>query len=247
MNTLVRINKNTNLSILIILLWTPFLFFDSTYFSNYYFDGKVITTLCVLVIDGFLLYTASLRLKIQILLMIPLSWLGEHLFCNVWDMYDYRAGTIPLYVPFGHAGVFAFGWLLTQKYVTKHNSITLKRSFTIFYALAFFIVITFFKDTLSMLLGALFFWALKRKKFLPFYLIMGTLVLYLELAGTYLQVWTWSNQQGFFTTTNPPLGAIFLYVGGDMTLNKLTRFLLKLRRKKKLRHKKSLISNTDKA
>ncbi|MDO6736610.1 hypothetical protein [Wenyingzhuangia sp. 2_MG-2023] len=241
---LIEFNKRTHFSLFLILLWTPFLFFDSVYFDQQFFDGKTITTIIVLCIAAFLLWTAPLRLKILMFIMIPLSWFGEYLFSDLFDMYDYRDGTIPFYVPFGHAGVYTLGWLLTQKYVTPKNTENVKKIVGWFYIIAFPFVIFILKDTLSLLLGVLFFFALKRKNFLPFYLVMGLLVLYLELIGTYLEVWKWHSDQGIFHTVNPPLGAIFLYVGGDLTLNKLTRFLLKKRRKiaQNYKHKKSFTS-----
>ncbi len=246
---LTSLNKNTHLSLLLVFSWIPLLFFDSVYFNEHYFDGKIITTVLVIAIVLFLIFTGSLRLKTLMFIMIPLSWLGEYIFCDLFDMYDYRDGTIPLYVPFGHAGIFTLGWLLTQKYVAYKNPQKIKKVLTIFYVVSFSFVVFILKDTLSLFLGVLFFIILKRKNFLPFYLIMSLVVLYLELIGTFMGVWKWDVEQGMFQTVNPPLGAIFIYVGGDLTLGRLTRFLLKKRRKMILskRHKKSLISNTDKA
>ncbi len=228
---IIKNNKSIYPPLFIVLLWIPILFFDSIYFSEQYFDGKIITSTLVIGITLYLIWAVPFRLRILMLIMIPLSWLGEYIFCVLLDMYDYRGGIIPLYVPFGHAGIFTMGWLLTQRSFAITKPEKFKKILTVFYVLSFAFVILYLKDTLSLLLGVLFFITLRRKKFLPFYLMMSLLVLYLELIGTYFGAWRWDAEQGLFNTVNPPLGAVFFYVGGDLVLGKLTRFLLHKRRK----------------
>ena len=224
-------NKSIYPPLFIVMLWIPILFFDSVYFAENYFNGKIITSIAVICITLYLLWAVPLRLKVLMAIMIPLSWLGEYIFCVLLDMYDYRGGVIPMYVPFGHAGIFTMGWLLTQRSFAISQPNKFKKILTGFYIVSFAFVIFVLKDTLSLLLGILFFIVLKRKKFLPFYLMMSLLVLYLELVGTYFGTWKWDAEQGIFQTINPPLGAVFFYVGGDLVLGRFSRFLLKIRRK----------------
>ncbi len=236
--SIIKNNNSIYPPLFIILLWIPILFFDSVYFDEHYFNGKIITSISVIGITLYLIWTVPLRLKILMIIMIPLSWLGEYIFCVLLDMYHYRGGVIPLYVPFGHAGIFTMGWLLTQRSFAITNPQKFKKILIGFYAISFSFVIIYLKDTLSLLLGILFFIVLKRKNFLPFYLMMSLLVLYLELVGTYFGTWKWDHEQGIFQTVNPPLGAVFFYVGGDLTLGRLTRFILKKRRNLKLKYLK---------
>lgn len=233
---IIKSNNSIYPSLFIVFLWIPILFFDSPYFEEHYFDGKIITSVSVISITLYLLWAVPLRLRTLMIIMIPLSWLGELIFCVWFDMYDYRGGLIPLYVPFGHAGIFTMGWLLTQRSVATKKPEKLKTYLTWFYIIAFLFVVIILNDTLSLFFGILFFIILKRKKFLPFYLVMSLLVLYLELVGTYFGTWKWDTQQGIFHTVNPPLGAIFIYVGGDLVLGRFTRFLLKKRRKLRLKY-----------
>ncbi|ANW97189.1 hypothetical protein AXE80_13220 [Wenyingzhuangia fucanilytica] len=228
---ILQTNKTAYPLIFIVILCIPMLFFDSVYFSANYFNGKHITSFLVISITLYLIWAVPLRLKILMLIMIPLSWLGEYIFSDLLDMYHYREHSIPLYVPFGHAIVFGTGWLLTQRSMAIKQPKKFKKILTGFYIISFCFVIFILKDTLSLFLGVLFFLSLKRKKFLPFYLMMSLIVLYLELVGTFLGAWKWDAEQGIFKTVNPPLGAIFFYVGGDMLLGKVTRFSLRQRRK----------------
>lgn len=239
-----KFNKSVYFPLFIILLWFPILVFDSTYFSEKYFDGKIITTILVIGITFYLLYTLPLRAKVLMSIMIPLSWLGEYIFCVLLDMYDYRGAIIPLYIPIGHAGVFVIGSLLAQRGFAYKHPQKFRLFSIILLILSYGYAILFLGDNLSLLLGILYIGILMRRKFSTLYLIMALIVIYLELIGTYLNVWTWSKKQGVFTTINPPIGVAFFYVGGDIVLDKVTRSLLKKRRKLKihLRHKKSPIN-----
>ncbi|MDB4297647.1 hypothetical protein N9901_02715 [Flavobacteriaceae bacterium] len=228
-------NKSILLPLFVAIVWMPILIFDSKYFESNYFDGGFITNIIVIFITLYLIWAVPLRLKILMIIMIPFSWFGEYIFCVILKMYHYRGATIPLYVPFGHAGVFAVGWLFTQRSIATSNPEKFKRISIWFYIISFSFVIFYLKDNLAIILGILFFLTLKRKKFLPFYLMMGFVVLYLELVGTYLGAWTWHRKQGIFTTTNPPIGIIFFYIGADILLGKITKLLLKARRKLKRR------------
>lgn len=164
------------------------------------------------------------------LLFIPFSLLGEYILSEWWDMYKYWRGNIPLYVPFGHAGVFASAWLLTQNNYNTLNKSIVKKWLTASLILALAYVIIIKRDTLSLLLSPLFFRALHEKKYTPLYLIMSWLVIYLEIAGTAVGTWKWDLQQGLFTTINPPLGAIYFYTGGDRLIYKLTPYFIQMRR-----------------
>ncbi|MGY5352092.1 hypothetical protein ACXGQW_05945 [Wenyingzhuangia sp. IMCC45533] len=227
----IRQNKKSVLfPLFIILIWGPILFFDSLYFAENFFDGKIITTTLVIFITFYLLYILPLKSKVLMCIMIPLSWLGEYIFSVLLDMYDYRGAVIPLYVPVGHAGVFVVGSLLTQRSFAYTQPKKFKVILISFLIISFSYAIFFLGDNFSLLLGILYLVILIRRKFSPFYLMMGLIVLYLEIIGTALGVWKWDEQQGIFTTINPPIGVAFFYVGGDIVLDKVTRLLLRQRR-----------------
>lgn len=224
----------TNLILVFCLFWwVAMAYFDGTEYNSSHVNGKWITNLNVGAMFLLLYLFAHIRLRLLMLIMVPLSWLGEEIFSGWLQFYDYREGYIPHYIPFGHAIVFAISWIIgyskpVWSFITRNRN-----AFLIIYALMFAFVILYFGDTLSAFFGLLFFLALRRKKYNAFYLLMGFVVLYLELAGTWVGCWKWRAERWFFDTVNPPLGAIFIYVGGDILLGRILRKGLGFRRNRK--------------
>ena len=91
------------------------------------------------------------------LVMVPLSYLGELLCSEALDMYAYKGGAIPLYVPFGHALVFAAGYVFAETSFIQKREKELKIVFPIVFLLLFFGAWLLFNDVFSILFGALFF------------------------------------------------------------------------------------------
>ncbi|WP_299660989.1 hypothetical protein [uncultured Psychromonas sp.] len=58
------------------------------------------------------------------------------------------------------------------------------------------------------------------------------MVLYLEIIGTQLGTWYWHSNWWLFTTMNAPVGAIVIYIAGDMLLKKLITLLVRKCQKK---------------
>lgn len=203
-----------------------FLGIDSQPFADTYFDGRNLVTLIVITYFFIMLQAADSRLRRLMLVMVPLSYLGEIIFCNVLDMYDYRENRIPLYVPFGHAIVYGSGYMFTlTKWATQHDAI-MKKIFLLFFGTLFIGAGLFFFDILSLILGVLFFHALRRKKWLTLYYYVAIYVLIVEFTGTYFGVWAWDAYTlGFIPTVNPPVGAVYLYIGGDAVLLRVMRVM----------------------
>lgn len=207
-------------------LIVAFLSIDSVYFSLNYFDGRNLVNFGVILYFFLMLGTADSRLRRLMIMMVPLSFIGEVLFSLILGMYEYRENTIPLYVPFGHAIVYGSGYMFSfSGWAVKHYEV-MKKIFLVFFILLFLVAGLFFYDILSLILGGLFFYALRRKKWNNLYYYVAIIVLIVEYAGTYFGVWFWEPYAfGFIPTVNPPVGAVFLYIGGDTILLKLMRFL----------------------
>jgi hypothetical protein len=63
---------------------------------------------------------------------------------------------------------------------------------------------------------------MRRRNWASLFFFVSCWVVVLELVGTYYQCWGWYPKAfGFIPTINPPMGAIFIYVGGDIVLNKI--------------------------
>ena len=204
---------------------------DSVSFLSHVFDGRQITN--VLAIAYFLLFfsVSDSTLKKLMLLMVLLSYIGEIIFCTLLGMYQYRTEMIPLYVPFGHAIVYASGYVFARtNWAIKYEK-RLRTIFITFFILLFIAVGYFLNDVFSLIFGALFFVILKRKKWQNLYCFIALCVLFIELVGTYFKCWTWATKTFILIpTANPPMGAIFFYAGGDVLLVKIISYLNKIKK-----------------
>ena len=183
----------------------------------------------VLVISYFLLLLFGLgpEQRLMALIFVPFSTIGECIFSLLFGLYTYRLEMIPLYVPFGHGVLFSMGLLVAELSVIRKHEEQLKSLLIALFCLLFGGVILFLHDSLSIIFGLVFLWVLRRKGYQTFYFIMGLLVLYVELSGTYWGCWAWTLHpfgQSWLYTTNPPVGAFACYVLADLGVMKLARY-----------------------
>lgn len=214
-------------------LWFAFLFplftifalwIDSDSFENNYFRGGILTAILAITYFGFFFRFASPTLRKLMFVMVFLSYLGELLFCELLKMYDYRNHAIPLYVPFGHAIVYASGFVLAETSFFIKNEGRLRKLFLISFSLLFLGVGFFLNDIFSLIFGTLFFVLMRRKKWANVYYSIALCVIFIELVGTYFNCWTWVPKTfGIIPAANPPMGAVFFYAGGDVILAKLVK------------------------
>lgn len=195
---------------------------DSVVFFHNYFDGRTLTNVLGIFYFFLFFYFADSHLRKLMLAMVLLSYIGELIFCTLLGMYDYRTDAIPLYVPFGHAIVYASGYVFAHTEWAVGNDSLLKKYFTIGFILLFLSVGFFLNDMFSLLFGVFFFLLLKRKKWQNLYYFIALCVIYIELIGTYFQCWTWVPKTfDMIPAANPPMGAVFFYAGGDVLLAKI--------------------------
>lgn len=214
--------KELNAALFFLVFIVVGLGIDSVYFKESFFDGRWLMNVFAIVHFTIFFQRANDQLRKLMFVMVFLGYLGELVFCEVFEMYHYRTGEIPLYVPFGHALLYATGWVCSQSSWIQTNNHLLKKIFIPFYLLLFAGIGFFLSDTLSVILGTLFFITVFWRKWAIFFFVISLWVILLELVGTYYQCWTWYPQSfGLIHTINPPMGAIFIYAGGDITLNKL--------------------------
>jgi hypothetical protein len=204
------------------------LFCDSRWLAAQGFDGQLIPNILVPFYLLLIVLSVERRLKLLIILIIPLSFLGELLCSPLLRLYIYRHEAVPLYVPFGHGVVFGTGCIVARLSWFAKRERLVQKILIPFYLLLMLGVVALLGDMLTVLFGGLFFAALYRKRWQTLYLIMGVLVLGVELVGTRFGCWQWQPLAfGFLPTINPPVGAIFIYVGGDLILAKATGLYLR--------------------
>ena len=195
---------------------------DSVLFTTQYFDARVITNIAAIAYFFFLFLSAEMYLRKLMLVMVFLSYIGELIFCKLLGMYDYRTEMIPLYVPFGHAIVYASGCIFAQTKWALQNEKSLRIFFAATFALLFLAVGFFLNDLFSLIFGLMFFVLMRRKRWQNLYYFIALCVIFIELVGTYFKCWTWVPKTfGVIPAVNPPMGAVFFYAGGDVLLVKI--------------------------
>lgn len=195
---------------------------DSVAFQAKYFDGRQFTNIAS--IGYFLLfaYFSGTHLRRLMFVMVALSYIGELIFCKLLGMYAYKSSAIPLYVPFGHAIVYASGYVMAHTPFAKEKDAVFRKVFALGFGLLFVLAALFLNDIFTLLSGLLFFILLKRKRWQNMYYFIALCVIFIELAGTYFKCWVWEPKIfGLIPAANPPVGAVFFYAGGDVLLAKI--------------------------
>lgn len=195
---------------------------DSVFFTQRFFDARAITNIAAIGYFFLLFFSSEIYLRKLMLVMVFLSYIGELIFCKLLGMYDYRTELIPLYVPFGHAIVYASGYIFAHTQWAVKNEQLLRKFFAVFFSVLFLAVGVFLGDIFTLVFGLLFFALMKRKRWQNLYYFIALCVIFIELVGTYFQCWTWIPKTfGEIPAANPPVGAVFFYAGGDVLLLKI--------------------------
>jgi hypothetical protein len=201
----------------IVALWI-----DSVFFTTHYFDARQVTNVLAIGYFTMMFRASDTQLRKLMLVMVVLSYIGELIFCKWLGMYAYRTSAIPLYVPFGHAIVYASGYIFAHSRWAIHHENGLRKFFAVFFIALFLAVGILLNDWFSLLFGVLFFVLLRRKRFSNLYYFIALCVIFIELAGTYFGCWKWEPMTfGKIPAANPPMGAVFFYAGGDVLLAKI--------------------------
>ena len=242
MNGFKSIFKESILGQRIMLILFPFFTFftlklDSISISSMLSNGQFYLTIIVFLFTLILWFFAELKLKKLIITMVFLSYIGELIFCKLLGWYTYRLNNIPLYVPFGHAIVFASGYILAEIDFLKKQDKKLNPFFRGLFIVTFIALYIVGKDLFSLISGILFLLLIWRKKWQTLYFYIAFCVVFIELVGTFHGAWKWKPElYGFIRTLNPPIGAVFFYAGGDVLLVKIINIIDK-------KHSKSSVNN----
>ncbi len=225
-NTTVTVTKSQVFLAFFFTVFTLFaLFVDGVSFSTTYFDGRNVTNVMALTYFSVLVYCSEVQLRKLMVVMVALSYIGELLFCEILHMYAYRTPHIPLYVPFGHAIVYASGYIFAHTTWAFQHAKYLEKTFAYGFGWLFLLVGLLLNDWFSVIFGLCFFLILKRKKGQNLYCFIALCVIFIELVGTYFQCWKWQSKVfGTIPASNPPMGAVFFYAGGDVLLAKITAY-----------------------
>ena len=201
------------------VLLTVLLALDSQFVAEHFVDGRICATIILPIWVACLFYHADASLRRVILAMLPLSYLGE-LISSPWlELYFYRGNKIPFYIPFGHSVVFASCMMFAKLPKVAEQSRLIVRILKPLLIGSILAVGFLFEDHLSLFFGLLLVIILQLKGWNHFYLLMAVIVIAIEIIGTSFKCWTWQAESPYlFRTINPPIGAVYIYVVGDIVV-----------------------------
>jgi len=154
--------------------------------------------------------------RIEMLTVLAFATPMELFFTEVWHLYEYREGMMPLFVPAGHWFLFDLGRRFS-KHLPEHWAWP---SIVPFVPLSIYFAYQGIDTSGLLLLLALFGfmqWGPERR----LYATMAWLALAMELWGTYLGNWAWFAEVPWtpLTAWNPPLLCGVVYALGDLLVN----------------------------
>ena len=168
----------------------------------------------------YVFFKGTARIKEQLIYAVLIGIIGEYIFSIGLNMYSYRLGNIPHYVPFGHAIVFSFVYAFTKKSSIRLHRKKIEKTLSILILMYSLLFLIFAKDIFGFVLTLLVFISLKKhpnEKL--FYLTMYCIVAILEIVGTSFEFWKWPSLAfdtfTFLPSANPPSGICLFYFGLD--------------------------------
>jgi hypothetical protein len=201
------------------------LFLDGTWLMGQSFETQWIANILVPLYFGAMVFSLpDLRLRRLMWLTVPISGLGEIILSQGVEMWIYRHGLVPFYVPFGHAIVVGTGFQLMWLPAFRGWVEKSVPRFLLFFAACFAVVFFVLHDSFTVALGVLYFAGVAAVHQRAIYVLMPFFVLFVEFVGTAAGTWAWpASQLEFFSTTNPPIGSIMFYVYLDLIVVTLER------------------------
>ena len=163
-----------------------------------------------------LFYNAERKERIEMITVLTFATPMELFFSEVWLIYEYQRGLMPLFVPVGHWFLFDAGRRISAYLPVQKAMISLVP----FIPLVAYGVWTG-GDTSGVILLLLVLVFTKWGPQPALYATMAWAALLMELWGTYLANWTWANEVPWtgLTAWNPPLLVGAFYCLGDLLVN----------------------------
>ncbi|MCI3951640.1 MAG: hypothetical protein K0R53_1137 [Burkholderiales bacterium] len=177
------------------------------------FWGQTLTNIVVWAFFLGWLRHANATTQITLTACLIYATMGEIFLSLIWGVYDYRLGAIPLFVPPGHALLFMLGRAIAAR-APAWIVWLIPLGAGPFVGL---LVVTG-ASTLDALLFALFLACLVFGRAKKLYAVMFVLALVMEIYGTWLGNWRWSDTAPWtgLTALNPPLAAGAFYCVLDL-------------------------------
>ena len=154
--------------------------------------------------------------RIEMITVLAFATPMELFFSEVWNIYEYQRGLMPLFVPAGHYFLFDLGRILAER-INQSMALPMLLPFIPMVGYGFYQG----SDTSGLILLIL---VLLFTRFGPqprLYATMAWAALVMEVIGTQLENWTWANEVPWtgLTAWNPPLLVGAFYCFGDLLVN----------------------------
>ena len=165
---------------------------------------------------SFIFIMAERKERIEMLTVIALATPMELFFSEVWLIYEYQRGFMPLFVPAGHYFLFDLG---------RRGAAQIKENMAIPVLLPFIPLVAYGVytggDTSGLILLLLVFVFTRLGPQPRLYAVMVWAALAMEIWGTFLGNWTWASEVPLtgLTAWNPPLLVGVFYCFGDLLVN----------------------------
>ncbi|MFC2110675.1 hypothetical protein ACFLSU_08920 [Bacteroidota bacterium] len=197
------------------------LYFDGKGFAKIVPDNQFYLNILMITAFFILYYRSTPRTKKLMIYGVIIGFVGEHLFSRVLGMYTYRLENVPLYVPFGHAAVYARVFVFSKASIIQKHHDKIIKTLSILIAIYATAFLFFLGDIFGFVMTvAIFFIIWKRPKDRMFFLTMYTVVAVLEIGGTSYECWYWPdtafNVIPFLKSYNPPSGISLFYYTLDI-------------------------------
>ena len=215
-----------------VLLGAPFfVLMDSPWVTPYFSYGQDIANILMICVYCSIFAIAQKKLQWLILLMTISSLVAEIIGSLIIGLYQYRLHNIPLYIPLGHAVLYASVYHLTKnQFIWKFHK-GLEQYLSTFAFVTALLSLFLLHDVGGFLGYLLFLSILYTRPKKIFYLGMFAMVYYIELCGTIFSTWTWygvlGNHPNFPPIGYTPSGAAGLYILIDLASNSIYYYMLK--------------------
>ena len=165
---------------------------------------------------SYIYWKTNRKERIEMIAVLAFATPMELFFSEVWLIYEYQRGLMPLFVPVGHYFLFDLGRRVARQIPERSPMllILLLVPFVIYGAVKG-------TDTSAVLLILLTLGFVQWGPEPRLYASMVWLALFMELWGTYLGNWTWAANVPWtgLTAWNPPLLVGAFYCFGDLLVN----------------------------
>jgi len=219
------------IQVMLVLLGTPlFMLIDSPWVATYFSYGQTTANVLMIAVYCWILWVANKKLHLLVILMTISSFFAEVFGSLILGLYQYRLHNIPLYIPMGHAVIYACIYhLANNPLIWRHQKIITEY----LQRLAFVIVcisLCLLKDVFGSLGYLLFLYILVSRQKKLFYVGMFMIVYYVELFGTIFSTWAWygviGNHPHLPSIGFTPSGAAGVYILIDLNCNSIYYYRL---------------------